>query len=276
MNLRAAALALVACASPALADRLTLQGEIIQGGLIRGATEPGASVALDERAVRVAPDGAFVLGFGRDAKQATLRVRFPDGTTDERKLAVAQRSYQIQRIDGLPQRQVTPPDEDLAQIRDERAAVAAARSTDSAKAAWRQRFIWPANGPISGVYGSQRIINGKPLRPHFGVDVAAAPGTPVRAAAAGTVTLAHGDLYFSGKTVIIDHGLGVSTLYIHMQEIKVATGDRVTQGQVIGTIGTTGRSTGPHLHWGLNLGQDYLDPATIVGPMPGTAPKAKR
>jgi murein DD-endopeptidase MepM/ murein hydrolase activator NlpD len=164
----------------------------------------------------------------------------------------------------------------MKRLEEEYFMVRKAREAMSAQPFWRTGFIWPAMGRVSGVYGSQRIINGKPLRPHFGVDVAAPPGTPVRAAAAGTVTLAHGDLYFSGKTVIVDHGLGVSTLYIHMQELRVATGDRVTQGQIIGSIGTTGRSTGPHLHWGLNLGQDYLDPATIVGPMPGAAPKAKR
>jgi len=164
----------------------------------------------------------------------------------------------------------------MKRLEDEYFMVRRARERMSVEPFWRTGFRWPAVGRISGVYGSQRIVNGKPLRPHYGVDIAALPGTPVRAAAAGTVSLAHGDLYFSGKTVIVDHGLGVSTLYIHMQELRVSTGDRVTQGQIIGTIGTTGRSTGPHLHWGLNLGQEYLDPATVVGPMPGAKPKAKK
>jgi murein DD-endopeptidase MepM/ murein hydrolase activator NlpD len=205
-----------------------------------------------------------------------LVVTAANGERLERKLDVAPRKFSVQRINGVDQKYVEPPPEVMKRLEEEYFMVRKAREALSAQPFWRTGFIWPAMGRISGVYGSRRIVNGKPLRPHFGVDVAAMPGTPIRAAAAGTVTLAHGDLYFSGKTVIIDHGLGVSTLYIHMQEIKVATGDRVTQGQVIGTIGTTGRSTGPHLHWGLNLGQDYLDPATIVGPMPGTAPKAKR
>ena len=272
MNLRAAALALVACASPALADRLTLQGEIIQGGLIRGATEPGANVALDERAVRVSPDGAFVLGIGRDAKQAVLRVRFPDGATIERPLAIAQRSYQVQRIDGLPQRQVTPPDEDLAQIRDERAAIGAARATDSASAAWRQHFIWPASGPISGVYGSQRILNGEPRRPHLGVDIAAPAGAPVVAPCDGVVVLARPGLYFNGAMVILDHGHGVTSSYSHLSAVNVREGEAVRQGAPIGAIGATGRVTGPHLHWGLSVFDVALDPALLVpSPSPASA-----
>ena len=271
MILRAAALALVACASPALADRLTLQGELTQGGLIRGAAEPGASVALDGRALRVSADGDFVLGFGRDAKHATLRVRFPDGATVERPLAVAQRSYRIQRIDGLPQRQVTPPDEDLAQIRAERALVDAARAADSANPLWRQHFIWPASGPISGVYGSQRILNGAPRQPHLGVDIAAPAGTPVVAPCDGVVMLARPSLYFNGAMVILDHGHGVTTSYSHLSAITVREGDAVRQGEPIGAIGATGRVTGPHLHWGLGVFDVALDPALVVGPPPSPA-----
>jgi len=256
---------------------LTLDGKLTQGGLVIARTAPGATVTLDGKPVAVDTAGAFALGFTYDAKrQWMLVVTAANGERLERKLDVAPRKFSVQRINGVDQKYVEPPPEVMKRLEEEYFMVRKAREALSAQPFWRTGFIWPATGRISGVYGSQRIVNGKPLRPHFGVDVAAMPGTPIRAAAAGTVTLAHGDLYFSGKTVIIDHGLGVSTLYIHMQEIKVATGDRVTQGQVIGTIGTTGRSTGPHLHWGLNLGQDYLDPATIVGPMPGTAPKAKR
>lgn len=256
---------------------LTLEGKLTQGALVIARTAPGSTVTLDGKPVAVDASGAFALGFTHDAKRDwTLVIAAPGGEKFTRQLAVAPRQFKVQRIDGVDQKYVEPPPEVAKRLEEEYFMVRKAREHISAEPFWRTGFIWPAMGRISGVYGSQRIINGKPLRPHFGVDVAAAPGTPVRAAAAGTVTLAHGDLYFSGKTVIVDHGLGVSTLYIHMQELKVATGDKVTQGQVIGTIGTTGRSTGPHLHWGLNLGQDYLDPATVVGPMPGGAPKAKK
>jgi murein DD-endopeptidase MepM/ murein hydrolase activator NlpD len=256
---------------------LTLDGKLMQGALVIGRTAPGATATLDGKPLTVDATGAFAMGFTHDAKREwTLIVTAPNGERTTRALAIAPRQYKIQRIDGVDQKYVEPPPEVMKRIEDEFHMVRRARERMTAEPFWRTGFIWPAQGRVSGVYGSQRIINGKPLRPHFGVDVAAMPGTPIRAAAAGTVTLAHGDLYFSGKTVIIDHGLGVSTLYIHMQDLSVATGDRVKQGQVIGTIGSTGRSTGPHLHWGLNLGQDYLDPATIVGPMPGGEAETKK
>ncbi len=256
---------------------LKLDGTLAQGALLIGRTVPGATATLDGKPLTVDSSGAFALGFAREAKREwTLVVSAPGGQSVTRQLAVAPRQYKIQRIDGIDQKYVEPPPEVMKRLEEEFHLVRRARERMSAEPFWRTGFIWPATGRISGVYGSQRVINGKPLRPHYGVDVAALPGTPVRAAAAGTVSLAHGDLYFSGKTVIVDHGLGVSTLYIHMQDLNVATGDRVAQGQVIGTIGTTGRSSGPHLHWGLNLGQEYLDPATIVGPMPAGAPAKKR
>lgn len=272
MIVRAAALALLVCATPALAERLTLDSKPMQGALVRGATEPGAAVAVDGRDIRVSPEGYFVLGFGRDAaKQAELRVRFRDGETIELPLAVARRTYQIQRIDGLPQRQVTPPDEDLAQIRDERRLIDAAHGSDSANAFWRKRFIWPASGPISGVYGSQRILNGEPRRPHLGVDIAAPAGTPVVAPCDGVVVLAHPNLYFNGNLVVLDHGHGVTTSYSHLSVVRVHEGERVRQGDVIGAIGATGRVTGPHLHWGLSVFDVAVDPALIAGPPPTPA-----
>jgi murein DD-endopeptidase MepM/ murein hydrolase activator NlpD len=256
---------------------LALDGKLTQGGLVVARTLPGATATLDGKTLAVDTTGAFVLGFTHDAKREwTLVVTAPGGARATRTLRVAPRQYPAQRIDGVPPHLVEPPPEVMQRLEEEYFLVRKARAAMSAQPFWRTGFIWPAVGRVSGVYGSRRIVNGKPLRPHFGVDVAAPPGAPVRAAAAGTVTLAHHDLYFSGRTVIVDHGLGVSTLYIHMNELRVATGDRVAQGQVIGTIGTTGRSTGPHLHWGLNWFQDYLDPATVVGPMPGGATKEKR
>jgi len=269
--------AALAFAAPARAEiPLKLDGKLTQGALVIGRTAPGAAVTLDGKPVAVDSTGAFALGFMHDAKRDWTLVVAVRGETRTRTLAVAPRQYKVQRIDGVDQKYVEPPPEVMKRLEEEYFLVRRARERASAEPFWRTGFLWPAVGRVSGVYGSQRIVNGKPLRPHFGVDVAAPPGTPVRAAASGTVSLAHGDLYFSGKTVIVEHGLGVSTLYIHLQELRVATGDRVTQGQIIGTIGSTGRSTGPHLHWGLNLGQEYLDPATVVGPMPGEKPKARR
>jgi murein DD-endopeptidase MepM/ murein hydrolase activator NlpD len=248
---------------------ITLTGEAVQGGLIQGRAEPGSTVTLDGEPVAVAPDGVFVLGFGRDANAtAALAVRAKDGRLEQRALKVRQRKYHISRIDGLPDRKVSPAPEDLKRIAAEHKLLVAARRKITQEAGFRGGFIWPAQGRISGVYGSQRILNGQPRRPHLGVDVAAPAGTPVVAAADGMVSLAHDDMFFTGKTVLIDHGLGVGTAYVHMSAIEVAAGQRVRQGQRIGRIGQTGRSSGPHLHWGLTWRDLRLDPALLVGPMP--------
>jgi murein DD-endopeptidase MepM/ murein hydrolase activator NlpD len=272
LQLIIALLALLALAPPCFADPLTLDGAIEQGGLVRGRTAPGARVSLDGRALRVAPDGAFIFGFGRDApSSATLDIELPDGSRLHRDLAVAQRHYDVQRIDGLPEQQVTPDPLTMARIKREAGLVAAARAVDSDLGFFEERLVWPAEGPISGVYGSQRILNGEPRAPHMGLDIAAARGTPVLAAAAGTVTLAERNLFFTGGTVIIDHGYGLATTYQHLDRVDVAVGEHVAAGAPIGLLGATGRVTGPHLHWALNWYEVRLDPALAIGPMPETA-----
>ncbi|HEV2550538.1 MAG TPA: M23 family metallopeptidase [Stellaceae bacterium] len=266
----AAALALAVWASPCAAGTVNLEGAFTQGGLVRGKTDPGATVTLDGHAVRVAPDGGFVLGFGRDAPaEATLDVTFPDGGREHRTFAVATRQYEVQRIDGLPPQQVTPDAATQERIDRERALTAAARKVDSDLIFFEAPLRWPALGPISGVYGSQRILNGEPRAPHMGVDIAAPRGTPVMAAAAGTVTLAERDLFFTGGTVIIDHGYGLATTYQHMDRVDVTAGQHVDAGTPIGIVGATGRVTGPHLHWSLNWYDVRLDPMLAAGPMPG-------
>ena len=253
----------------ARAGTVTLDGNFEQGGLVHGKAAPGATVALDGRAVRVAPDGSFIFGFGRDASAtAKLTVAFADGTHEDRDLAVAPRQYQIQRINGLPQETVTPDPKQLERIKREALIINKARGVDSDLLAFEQPFVWPAVGPISGVYGSQRILNGEPRAPHMGLDIAAPRGSPIVAAAAGTVTLAEHDLFFTGGTVIIDHGYGLATTYQHMDSLAVAVGQSVKAGETIGTVGATGRVTGPHLHWALNWYEVRLDPALVMGPMP--------
>jgi murein DD-endopeptidase MepM/ murein hydrolase activator NlpD len=277
MRSRLAAL-ILALAAPAAAQDipLALDGQTMQGALVIGRTVPGAAVTLDGKPLKVDETGAFVLGFARDAKpEAALAIKAPDGRSLVRTLAVRQRQYRIQRIDGLPKGMVEPDKELMKRLEEEYYLVRRARETDTRQPFWKTGFKWPSLGPITGVYGSQRILNGKPMQPHFGVDVGAPTGAPVRAAAAGTVTLAYDQLYFAGRSVMIDHGMGVSTIYIHLNEIKVKQGDTVAQGQLIGTIGNTGRSTGAHLHWGLNWFHEPLDPATVVGPMPGRGPGQK-
>jgi murein DD-endopeptidase MepM/ murein hydrolase activator NlpD len=263
----------------ALCGLLALDGSFIQGGLVQGETEPGAKLTLDGAAVRVGQGGRFLLGFGRDAKpKATLVALFPDGTTETRSFAIEKRSYDVQRIEGLPQRQVTPSPEDLARIAAETGALKSARARFSDAAFYRDGFAWPATGPISGVYGSQRILNGEPRAPHLGVDVAALEGTEVRASASGIVSFARQDLFFTGHTVTLDHGHGLTTLYAHLSAIAVKEGERVDKGALLGRIGKTGRVTGAHLHWAAYLGETRLDPALLTASGDGsraTAPGAR-
>ena len=261
---------------PASGGALSLEGPRVQGGLVIGHTEPGARVTVDGRPVRVSAGGAFLMGFGRDAKaKVALLIVHADGTRTEKTLKVATRDYPVQRIDGLPSRQVTPSPEDLERIRGDNAKIAGVRVRDTDRPYFMSGFTWPARGPLSGTFGSQRILNGKPRRPHNGVDVAAPRGTSVVAAADGVVTLVHPDMFFTGKTVLIDHGHGLSSVYVHMDDIRVTQGQLVTKGTRIGTVGMTGRVTGPHLHWGVSLFGVHLDPALMAGPMENPAKAGK-
>ena len=242
-----------------------LSGSPVQGGMLQGFAEPGSKIHLDDTPVPVGPDGLFIIGFGRDAPpQATLQIRRPDGAEERIDIDVAPREYEIQRIDGLPPKQVTPPPEVLERIRREAQAVAAARAARDLRPDFRAGFVWPSRGPISGVYGSQRILNGEPRRPHFGVDVAAPEGAPVVAPAPGIVTMAEPDLYYSGGTLIIDHGHGLTSSFLHLSEVLVEPGQRVAQGDLIGRVGATGRATGPHLDWRMNLLDARIDPQLLV------------
>ena len=254
------------------AGTLELQGQPVQGGLMQGRTDPGTEVTFDGRPVRISKDGVFLIGFGRDAPaQAKLVVTFTDGSREWRELKVGQRKYKIQRIDGLPPRKISPSEEDLARIHRESASIKEARTKDDARTDFLKGFIWPAKGRISGVYGSQRILNGEPRRPHYGLDIAAPVETPVVAPASGIVTLTHPDMFYSGGTLILDHGHGLSSTFIHLHRILVKEGQYVRQGDVIAEIGATGRVTGPHLDWRINLFKRRLDPQLILKAMPASA-----
>jgi murein DD-endopeptidase MepM/ murein hydrolase activator NlpD len=245
-----------------------LDGKFMQGGLVIGSTTMGATVTLNGRAVRVAPDGGFVFGFSRDAAlSATLKITTPGGVVDRHVLKIKARTYDIQRIDGLPRKMVSPPAKALARIRREGAAIKAARMRDTPVPYFQSGFIWPAKGRISGVYGSQRVFNGKPKRPHYGIDIAGPIGTPVVAPADGVVRLAELDLYYSGGTIILDHGQGLSSAFLHMETVAVKPGDMIRQGDPLGTIGATGRATGPHLDWRINWFERRLDAGLLVPPM---------
>jgi murein DD-endopeptidase MepM/ murein hydrolase activator NlpD len=243
---------------------LELGGRMEQGALLIGKVAPGTRVQLDGRAVRTTANGIFAFGFDRDAKpEARLLLVAADGRRREEVLRVRQRDYVIQSVTGVPQRTVEPPPEQLERIRREQKLVEHARAVDSDREDFAAGFEWPLQGPISGVYGSQRVYNGKPGRPHFGVDVAAPVGTQVRAPAAATVTLAEPDLFFSGGTLIMDHGYGVSSTFMHLSRVLVKNGEQVRAGQVVAEVGATGRASGPHLDWRINWFDIRLDPELI-------------
>ncbi|MDA0338812.1 MAG: M23 family metallopeptidase [Proteobacteria bacterium] len=264
----AALLLTLAVLSPAHA--VELRGSMIEGGMMVGMAPAGSTVALDGEAVATTSDGLFVIGFHRDAPETqALEITHPDGSVDLQTLVIEQRSYNIQRIDGLPPSKVTPPKARLERIARERAMVAAARENKSTDTYWADGFTWPARGRVSGVYGSQRVLNGTPKQPHYGLDVAAPKGTPVYAPAGGTVVLAEPDFYYEGGIVIIDHGYGLMSTLFHMQTVTAKVGTHIQQSDPIGTIGATGRATGPHVDWRINWHKARLDPELLVPPMPG-------
>ncbi|ABS62245.1 peptidase M23B [Parvibaculum lavamentivorans DS-1] len=270
MTARLAALLLgLVLAAPAFADApLDLKGRMEQGGFVVGQAAPGARAVLDGMALDVDEAGLFAFGFDRDqGATAKLTVTYADGGTAERLIEVAPRDWQIQRVEGVPQQYVSPPPEAMAQIARSTALKNAAREKRMAGSGFAEDFIWPATGPISGVFGSQRYYNGEPRRPHYGVDVAAPTGTPIVAPAAGIVTLASQEMYFEGGLVFLDHGQGVTSVMMHMSRIDVTAGQQVAQGDVLGAVGGTGRATGPHLHWGLYWRGAWLDPQRLVPPM---------
>jgi hypothetical protein len=261
MRLASLALFLLALTLPARAAAPVLTGDFVQGGLVRGVAAPGAVVTLDGRAVPVSPAGEFVIGFGRDAgPEAHLVIG-----GEERVLAIAKREWSIRRVDGLPQETVTPDPEQLRRIAAEAAEIHALRQAPSRENFFAQAMIWPASGKISGVFGSQSILNGTPRAPHMGLDIAAPAGAPIVAPAGGIVRLAK-MLFLTGNTVLLDHGYGLFTSYAHLSRIDVAPGQRIIQGEAIGAVGATGRVTGPHLHWGMEWFEIRLDPALAVPP----------
>ena len=241
------------------------QGKFEQGSFILGKTKPGSKVIIDDRKVKVSRDGYFVFGLGRDRKNNIIIKVFNDGKSEVIEKKVLKRKYIIQKIDGLPEKKVTPPKEVYERIKRENKLIGDARNIESNLTFFKKKFINPLeNSIVTGVYGSQRILNGKPRWPHYGIDFAAKKGTKIRAMLDGTATMVESDLFYTGGTLIFDHGHGISTLYMHLQDIYVKNGEKVKQGQVIGTVGSTGRSTGPHLDIRLNWFDVRLDPATVL------------
>jgi len=264
--LLSSALVILFCAS---SHALETTGEAVQGGLLFGQAEPGSSVVLDDQELAVSPDGWFVVGFGRDETGTReLRIVAPGGEEILQRLVVKAREYEIERVDGLPPATVTPDPSAMDRIREEAHMVTSARQHRDDRAYYANGFQWPAKGRVSGVYGSQRVLNGEPRRPHFGLDIAAPEGSPVYAPADGLITLTHPDMYFSGGTIILDHGHGLSSSFLHLSKILVEAGTFVKQGELIARIGATGRASGPHLDWRMNWLDRRVNPRPLVGPAP--------
>jgi murein DD-endopeptidase MepM/ murein hydrolase activator NlpD len=260
------ALSCAALASPRVAlsqaTRLSFAGSLEQGSLIIGKAAAGTSVAYNGAPLLVSPAGGFAFGFTYDEiAPAEIVAHFADGTGETRSVRPVTRQYEVQRITGLPEKFVTLPPEILERRKREVAMIAAARNVDTGAEWFAEPLDWPAPGIVSGVFGSQRILNGKPMEPHFGVDIAAPAGTPIRSPAPARVALAGPDFYLEGGLTILDHGHGVTTCYLHQSKQVIKVGDSVARGQVIGEVGMTGRATGPHVHWGLNWFQMRLDPS---------------
>lgn len=264
------------CASalvlPMYSAALELQGNKVQGGLLFGQLNAGESVTLDGRKLQLTPDRQFIVGLDRDAKpELALTLHKVSGETETFRYAIGKRDYAIQRINGVAKKHVTPDPKQVERSRAEARQVRKARAARREQDDFFHGFAWPAIGPITGVFGSQRVYNGQPRRPHYGVDVAGPVGTPVVAPAAGLVTLVHDDMFFSGGTMIIDHGHGLSSTFLHLSKILVEEGAVVAQGDLVAEIGATGRVTGPHLDWRMNWHNTRIDPQLLVGPMPDEA-----
>ena len=255
---------LIFCFIPTHSIAIEFTGKFLQGHFIIGKTDPTAKIIIDKKQVKVSEDGFFVFGLDRDRKFDLTITKIINGKKDKIIKKVLKRKYNIQRIDGLEESKVTPPESVYKRIKEENNKIGEARAINSDLPFFKNQFIMPVEGIISGVYGSQRILNGKPKWPHYGIDIAAKQGTMIKSSGSGVVTMAEDDLYYTGGTIIMDHGHGISTIYSHLENVMVSVGDKINQGDIIGTVGSTGRSTGPHLDFRVNWFQTRLDPMSVI------------
>ncbi|MBL8645053.1 MAG: M23 family metallopeptidase [Rhodospirillaceae bacterium] len=253
----------------ASAADVSIEGRFEQGGLAVGSVPRGAAVTYNGKPLATTYVGRFVVGFERDMTgPAKFEIKLPDGRAETRTINIAPRTWPTEKVSGLPGRLVRPDKKTQAKIDADNKLMAAARARTESVPFFETGFLMPAEGKISGVFGSQRILNGQPRDPHLGLDIAGPIGTPVRAAADGIVSLAKADMVLTGQTVVIEHGFGLDTVYIHMNAIKVKDGQSVKQGDVIGEIGKTGRANGPHLHFGVMWFDTRLDPQVVMAVLP--------
>jgi len=251
---------------------LEVEGQWSPGGMLIGKTQAGARISVQGRELTADSHGRFVFGLGRDFEgNLELQVSAEGGIRTE-SFSVSSRTYELQRINGVAKKYVSPPENVLSRIRREAARIRKARETHSSLPYFAQPFIWPAEGPVTGVYGSQRIFNDVPKRPHYGLDIAGPVGTPIIAPASGVVTLVDNDMYYSGGTLLVDHGQGISSTFIHLSKVRVVVGQAVKQGELIAEMGATGRATGSHLDWRINWFDQRLDPYLLLPAKAETTP----
>ena len=244
--------------------KIILEGNFVQGGLVKGKVNKDLDVKFKEKVLRKTSDGSFVIGFGRDHPRQANLYFFVNQNWILKKIEIKQRKYKTQVINGLEKKMVTPPKSFWDRIKKENKIIKEVRSLNSNVDFVFQKFTWPAQGIISGVFGSQRILNGKPKRPHYGIDIAAKKGATVVAPTESIVRMAEKDLYYTGGTIMLDHGHGLTSVYSHLSSINVKVGDKILKNQKIGEVGSTGRSTGPHLDWRVNWFDQRLDPLLLL------------
>ena len=244
---------------------IKLQGNFTQGGLVKGKVSSNRQVKFENRNVLINSNGNFVIGFGRDYEEiASLEVKDSNKKWIKKVFSIKKRVYDTQSINGLEKKMVTPPESFYKRIRKENKSIKLVRNLNTEIDYVFQNFIIPLDGIISGVFGSQRILNGKPRRPHYGIDIAAPKGSSVKAPTDSIVRMVEKDLYYTGGTLMLDHGHGVTSVYSHLSMINVKVGDNVLKGQKVAEVGSTGRSTGPHLDWRVNWFNQRLDPALLI------------
>jgi murein DD-endopeptidase MepM/ murein hydrolase activator NlpD len=243
---------------------INLEGHFIQGGLVKGRTNKNITIKFKDKILRKTSNGEFVIGFGRDHPTNGYLILNINNELIKKSFKIKKRIYKTQKINGLRKKMVTPPKSFYERIIRENKSIKEVRGLNSNLDFVFQKFNWPAKGIISGVFGSQRILNGKPKRPHYGIDIAAKKGTKVVAPTESIVRMAEKDLYYTGGTIMLDHGHGITSVYSHLSSINVKVGDKVLKNQKIGEVGSTGRSTGPHLDWRVNWFDQRLDPLMLL------------
>ena len=264
--LLASLLVLPVCAQAESADqRMVFPLSTSQGSMVIGKVPAGSVVHYAGRKLRTTAYGTVAFGVGRDeVGPLTVEVERADGSTIASEIAVVSRDWPVEHVNGVPAKTVDPPPAIAERIRREQASVSAVRERDDDRSDFTESFIRPVEGRISGRFGNQRVYNGKPRAAHSGMDIASPKGTPVKAPASGIVTFANAVLYLTGGTLVIDHGFGFSSNFLHLSRLDVSVGERVEQGQIIGAVGATGRASGPHLHWGMNWFEVRIDPQLVL------------